>query len=260
MTDERRTWDAEAYRRISRPQQQWGEAILSQIALTGDETAIDAGCGTGTLTRRLAEALPRGRVIALDVSPAMLAVARRELADLAPRVDVREADLSRLTIDGEADLIFSAATFHWVLDQDALYRNLYRALKPGGRLHAQCGGTGNLQRLLTRASVLIESRWAGAVSGWRYPVYFAGVDETLARLEAAGFADGQVTLVEAATPFDGADAFREFVEKVVIAPVLQRLPSDAARRALLDHLVTLAADDPMPYTLDYVRLNIQATR
>jgi trans-aconitate 2-methyltransferase len=258
--EERRTWDAETYRRIAAPQQRWGSAILAGIDLRGDETVIDAGCGAGNLTRLIAEAVPRGRVIALDVSPAMLEVARRELADLGPRVEILQADLGDLALDQEADLIFSGATFHWVLDQDALYTNLFRALRPGGRLHAQCGGTGNLARISASAEALVRERWPAAVEGWSYPAYFPGVDETRARMEKAGFEEIDVGLSEAPTTFDGGEAFREFIQTVILTPLLGRLPSDGARQEALDTLTAEAGRGSDPYTLDYVRLNVRAAR
>lgn len=260
MNEQRRTWDPEAYRRLSAPQQQWGLALLSGLTLRGDETVVDAGCGTGALTRLLAEAVPRGRVIALDVSPSMLDAARRELADLAPRVEVRAADLASLNLEREADLIFSAATLHWVLEQDVLYHNLFRALVPGGALRAQCGGRGNLERILVRTEAVIRRRWPTTLTGWSYPAHFAGTDETANRLFAAGFEHIDVALVDAPTAFNDATVFREFVGKVVLTPMLARLPIHAAREEVLDEVVALAESDPHPLTLDYVRLNVSARR
>ncbi len=55
------------------------------------------------------------------------------------RVPVVRADAARLPFAEAFDVIFSTATFHWVLDHDALFASLFNALKAGGRLHAQCG-------------------------------------------------------------------------------------------------------------------------
>ena len=59
-------WDARTYDRVSGPQVAWGRAVIDRIPLRGDETALDAGCGTGRVTRLLAERLPRGRVIGVE--------------------------------------------------------------------------------------------------------------------------------------------------------------------------------------------------
>jgi trans-aconitate 2-methyltransferase len=63
-------WDAESYDRLADPQEEWGREVLARLSLEGDEAVLDAGCGSGRLTRVLAERLPRGRVIGVDSSPA----------------------------------------------------------------------------------------------------------------------------------------------------------------------------------------------
>ena len=153
-------WDASAYERVSGPQLGWGRTVLDRIPLRGDEAALDAGCGTGRVTRLLAERLPEGRVIGVDGSQAMVAEARERLADLAPRVTVRQGDLLELELDEPVDLIVSTATFHWILDHDTLFRRLNAALRPGGRLVAQCGGAGNVAATL---AVVEEVGARGAV-------------------------------------------------------------------------------------------------
>jgi trans-aconitate 2-methyltransferase len=63
-----REWDAVAYDRLGSPMTRWGETVVGWLDLNGDERVLDAGCGTGRVTERLLERLPRGRVIALDGS------------------------------------------------------------------------------------------------------------------------------------------------------------------------------------------------
>jgi len=60
-------WNASLYHQISAPQVSWGKKVLARISLLGHERVLDAGCGTGRLTRDLLEALPNGQVVALDV-------------------------------------------------------------------------------------------------------------------------------------------------------------------------------------------------
>ncbi len=147
-----RDWDASAYERLSAPIEAMGRDVLSRLELDGGETVLDAGCGTGRVTAALVERLPRGRVIAVDGSPAMVAEARRRLPDA---VEVREADLLELELPEAVDAIVSTATFHWIADHDRLFARLRDALVPGGRLVAQCGGAGNVD------AVKPASSWPG---------------------------------------------------------------------------------------------------
>jgi len=247
-------WKAEVYHRVSEPQRLWGEKVLSSLVLRGDETVMDAGCGTGRLTALLLARLPRGRVIGVDASAAMLEVARRELGD---RVTFVRADLGRDPLPENVDVVFSTATFHWVHDHDALFRNLARALVPGGRLHAQCGGAGNLDRshALTM-EVTRRPEYASYFVAMPSPWNFADVATTRARLSAAGFTDLDVSLEDAPTPFATRETYAEFVGAVVLRPFLACLPPAIHERFIAD--VTTAAEPSL--LLDYVRLNLRAAR
>jgi len=195
--------------------------------------------------------------VALDRSRAMTIRARGHL----PRdVGVVCADLLALPFEGAFDVVFSTATFHWVLDPAALYAGLARVLRPGGRLHAQCGGGANVARLHGHAARHMRApRFAAHFAGWADPWLFLGAGEARAHLEAAGFVDVDAGLEDQPTPFASREAFREFVGQIVLADYLARLPL-AERDAFLDAVCDDAARDDPPFTLDYVRLNLSARR
>jgi trans-aconitate 2-methyltransferase len=246
---------------VSGPQTGWGEKVLARLELAGDECAVDAGCGSGRLTGRLAERLPRGRVIAIDQSWNMLLTAR---ANLRPRhgrrIRFAQVSLPALPFSGCVDVVFSTATFHWVADHPALFSNIFRALVPGGRLHAQCGGGPNLRDAHALAEeVMAEERFAPYFVGWSGVWQFASDADTHARLTDAGFADVATSLEPAPTSFATETDYREFVTTVIYHPHLARLP-EALRASFIDAISRRAAGQPAPFTLDYWRLNLQATR
>jgi trans-aconitate 2-methyltransferase len=255
-------WDAATYHRVSAPQVSWGSKVLGRLALVGDETVVDAGCGTGRLTADLLERLPRGRVIAVDRSTNMLAEAAAYLVPrYGDRVSFVQADVQDLELPEPVGAIFSTATFHWVLDHPRLFGVLFACLKPGGRLVAQCGGGPNIARLRRRAESLLESPdFLAKAVGWTNPWEFATPDETARRLAAAGFTAIETSLEPAPTTFSDAPAFSEFVESVVLRAHLDALPDEADRRAFMAQVTALAANDDPPFTLDYWRLNLAATR
>src|SRR5215218_4711092 len=113
-------WNATSYDKVADPQARWGAEVLARLPLEGDETVLDAGCGTGRVTELLLARLPRGRVVALDASAAMLEQARGRLARFGDQVTFVEADLEQpLPVAEPVDAVLSTATFHWVLDHDA---------------------------------------------------------------------------------------------------------------------------------------------
>jgi trans-aconitate methyltransferase len=254
MTD----WNASTYHQVSEPQFEWGRVVLDRLVLAGDEHVVDVGCGTGRLTRVLAARLPRGRTVAVDRSATMLSQAVRHLESAG--VPVVRASADALPFKNAFDVIFSTATFHWVLDQDALFASLYTALVDGGRLHAQCGGGPNLARLRQRGAALLASApYREHFEGWREPWYYSGAEPTARRLEAAGFVDIEASLEPAPITFKTPEEYRVFVETVCLQPYLQRLPADRGR-AFTAELVALAEADQPPLTLDYWRLNLRARK
>ena len=241
-----REWNAAAYERLSAPQTRWGEEVVDRLQLTGNERVLDAGCGTGRVTALLLDRLPDGRVIGLDGSLAMIHRARERFA-ADPRVELIVADLTEpLPIDPPVDAILSTATFHWIGDHEALFRNLAAALRPGGQLVAQCGGAGNAASLDAAIADLGYS-FGGTKT-------FATAEETKARLERAGFTDVRTWLHDEPTPIPAAD-FEAFLDTVCLGGLTEQM-SDDQRRWLVREV---AERMPAP-AIDYVRLNIRARR
>ena len=245
-----RNWDGRTYDRISGPMQALGQAVLDRLALTGDETVLDAGCGSGRITETLIERLPRGRIIAIDMSESMVAAARERLG---PDADIRRADLLELELDEPVDAILSTATFHWIADHELVFRRLRGALRPGGQLSAQCGGEGNITELRGRAAAVIEREpYAEHFSDWRAPWNYANAADTEARLRAAGFATAECWLTDAPTEPEHP---REFLSTIVLGPHVQHLP-ERLREPFMDEVMAELGE---PVIVDYVRLNIDAT-
>jgi trans-aconitate 2-methyltransferase len=245
-----REWDAETYDAVSDPQFEWGTSVLERLELRGDEVALDAGAGSGRVSAELLKRLPRGRLIAVDGSEAMIAKARERLGDDATYL---VADLSELETAEPVDLIFSTATFHWIADHDRLFERLHAALAPGGRLVAQCGGEGNVtSHAAAIRTVAARPEFAPHFENLERMWNFAAPDVTEERLRGAGFTEARCWLqpwpVTPEQPY-------EFITTVTIGPHLARLPEEL-RRPFAEAILEVSEQ---PLTLDYVRLNIEAT-
>ena len=258
MTD----WNADAYHRVSNPQFEFGLPVLARLPLDGDELVLDIGCGTGRLTEKLLERLPRGRVIGIDASPAMLQVAEAYLKPrFQSRVHLVRGDASALPVRAAADAIFSTATFHWVLDHPRLFHSLYAALKPGGRLVAQCGGGPNVQRIHGRADALMrQPEFAPHFGRWQGPWQYADAATTADRLREAGFVEVRTSVEPAPVVQPDAEAFDTFITNVICRPYLAHLPDAPLRRAFTRRLTEQSAGDRPAFELDYWRLNMDARR
>lgn len=246
-------WDARTYDRLADPQEEWGREVLARLELDGDETVLDAGCGSGRVTRLLLERLPRGRVIGIDASPSMIEVAEEALGD-DQRVELRVGDLAELELDREVDAIFSNATFHWILDHQRLFDRLAAALRPGGVLEAQCGGQGNVAEWKRAIEATDgDERFAPYLRGMADTHNFASVDDTATRLVRAGFAVERVWLEHrTVTPPEP----REFVRSVGLVKHHALLPPELHEQFTDAVLGSM----PSPLVLEYVRLNISARK
>jgi trans-aconitate 2-methyltransferase len=226
-----------------------GLQVLARLRLQGNETVLDAGCGSGRVTQALIDRLPRGKAIAVDASASMAEAARERLGEQA---DVRVVDLLELELQAPVDAVLSTATFHWIADHERLFARLRAALRPGGQLVVQCGGEGNIDRLRGVAKeVLARAPYAEHFLGWQAPWNYAAPEVTEKRLRAAGFAEARCWLAPAPTE---PEYPREFLQTIVLGPHVQRLP-EPLREPFMDDAMAALGD---PVVVDYVRLNIDA--
>ena len=209
---------------------------------------LDAGCGSGRVTELLAGRLPRGQVVALDGSPAMIEAARERLAPFGDRVEFVVADLGRpLPLEAPVDAILSTATFHWVPDHDALFRTSRRC----------CGrAAGSSPSAAASATSPRSERVLAAIGdGWLGPAHFETPMATVRRLDASGFVDIECWLTDEPTRFEPGEPLETYLRTVVLGAHLERLPPDG--RAAFVHEVAARLPEPV---IDYVRLNIVARR
>lgn len=253
-----REWDAGEYDRISGPMEAMALPVLDRLTLRGDETVLDAGCGSGRVTRHLVERLPHGRVIALDAAAGMIEQARSNLGDRADFVvaNLLDLDLEVLSRATPIDAVFSTATFHHVPDHDRLFLRLAAVLAPGGQLVAQCGGEGNIAGVLAAAAaVATDERFAEGLAGIDRQTRYETPEATEQRLLAAGFTDVRCWLApNPAVPEDPV----AYLETIVLGGHAQRLGPGLGRQFIEAVVERLSADAPA--TIDYMRLNIDARR
>ena len=163
-------WDASRYHRVSEPQFDWGQRVIARLKPVAGERILDLGCGTARLTQEIqrASAGAPAAVIGLDRSGSMLAVARASIpqAETEAPVLLVHADGAALPFRSAFDAVFSAATLHWIADHQAVFGSVAVALDAGGRFVAQCGGRGNLQRMLEHTSQLEASGTYREVLPW----------------------------------------------------------------------------------------------
>lgn len=262
MTSEPRTgWNAAVYDRINAPHLRWSAEIIEALALRGDEIVLDAGCGSGSVTRLLLEKLPRGHVYALDASAEMIAQFSESMRENGiSNVTPIHASLTDFKLPRPVDVVFSNSVFHWIHDDAALFGSLFRATKPGGRLHAQFGADGALRKLHAAADRVREARFADVLSvpaDWKK---YRTAEETRVAVESAGWQNVRAEPLEQPFTIADPDAAAEFMATIVLRDYVSGLPDEAQRPFCREVVEQWERDNDGAFTIDYVRIELRATR
>ncbi|WP_439817478.1 class I SAM-dependent methyltransferase [Zavarzinia sp. CC-PAN008] len=250
--DQRAYWNGEAGQKWVASQQdldQMLHALTVQALAAADprpgETVIDLGCGCGTTTLALADAVgPGGRVHGLDVSQPMLALAQKRRC-MRDGVDFSLADIEAGVPEAKADLAFSRFGVMFFTDPTRAFRNIRAALKPGGRL-----------RLLVWRPFK-QNDWAFApfIAAVPHltaptppgpedpgPFSFADPDRVRRILGGAGFADVTLDPVEAVVDLGLGRGLEQAMHMVTEIGPLSRLLADAGPAAREAALAAVRAD------------------
>lgn len=255
-------WDAGEYDAVARVQERWGRELIARIEWSGEESVLDAGCGSGQLLPYLAEKIPHGRLTCLDRDGGMIEAARQRIRalKLAIPADAVLGDIAALEMTplrpASFDVVFSNAALHWVPDKLRAFAGFSRLLKPGGRVVAQYGGEKNIQRI--RAALYRVLRDLGAAAAqerWS----FQSVEQTKEQLKTCGFRDVRVWENEAPATFPDRAAFARFCTAVILRSYQSQLPPPQWE-ALQARFPDVARELLGGWRVDYVRQNLEARR
>ena len=201
--EDRSGWDPDDYDDDHAFVYEYGADLLDLLDPAPGERVLDLGCGTGHLTRKVADA--GAAVVGIDSSSEMVGRARQEY----PGLDFLCADARALPFSTAFDAVLSNAVLHWIDDgdQDAAIGSIHEALRPGGRLVAELGGAGNVGAITEATLAELRERGHGATHPW----YFPDLGEYAARLEAGGFEVTYARLFDRATELDGEEGLRNWL-------------------------------------------------
>jgi trans-aconitate 2-methyltransferase len=258
--NENYSWDARTYDKVSsNVQVQWGCKLLEKRRWIGNEIVMDAGAGSGNLTKILADKVPQGQIYAVDADPCMVQQAKSNLSSCR-NVQVIHSSMINVDLPIEVDVIFSNAALHWILDQERVYSQFWKLLKPNGELLIEYGAHGNIERPLSVIFKIIRSdQFKEHFADWKQSWYFPKPDETERLLQNARYRDIQVNLSKLTTTFSDREGFAIFVKTVIMKPFLGYLP-DAKKGQFLDAFLNEIERSGLTWSLDYMRLGVFARK
>ncbi len=147
-------WNASLYDKKHDFVSEYGKGLLEFIPVNNEQTILDLGCGTGTLTTQLADLC--SKVVGVDSSQNMIDKAKKQFGN----IEFLVCDALTLPFEKEFDVVFSNAVFHWINDHNTLLKNIHKALKPQGGLVCEFGAKGNI--------ATIENAFAKSCKGLGY--------------------------------------------------------------------------------------------
>lgn len=286
------SWDARTYDQISRlVQYKWGQQVIKWRKWCGNEIVMDAGCGSGLLTKQLAKKVPRGKVYAVDIDSNMIKQAKNNL-QFFDNVEIIQSSFTDIKLPRKMDIIFSNSALHWIQDHRKAFQNFWEMLKSmntsditnvnvssngnntgrSGQLLIQCGGYGNLQQIITILEQIIQlDQFKEYFIDWKQPWYFAKAEDTHKLLKEIGYENTAIYYSDDCVTLPNRRIYSKFVKTVVMKSYLDHLSShnddydtdklkELFLELFLDEVEKYRSKLNKPWFLDFVRLNVIAHR
>jgi trans-aconitate 2-methyltransferase len=250
------SWDPETYDRVSAGQRSFTGEPIRALDLTGVKRVIDLGCGTGWLAAELAARLPDAEVIGLDVSPAMIAYARKQWAR-QKNCRFVVADARRFRVKEPVDLIVSTAALHWIREQDRVLRNCALTVKDGGMIISDLAGSQNaraLRRSLT--SIMLSTKWKRYFAGFDDPFNFPTVERIAGSMVSSGIQVSSICVYRTFLNFEATEDLSAWI-KAVWLPFVYAVPI-ALRGVFADEIAHSYQDSTVE--MERIRISARVTR
>lgn len=261
MNNNRHSWDARTYGKVSsNVQLEWGRKLIEKRRWIGNEIIMDAGAGSGNLTRILVDKVPSGQVYAVDADYNMVQQAKSNLSRWR-YVQVIHSSMDNVNLPTKVDVIFSNSALHWILDQEGVFSHFWQLLKPNGELLIECGGHRNIEMALSIIFKIMQSeQFREHFADWKQSWYFPEQDETEKLLQKARFKDIQVNLSKLTTTFSDRESFANFVKTVIMKAFLGYLPDAKNKDQFVDAFLNEFKRSGGGWSLDFMRLSISARK
>jgi trans-aconitate 2-methyltransferase len=211
-------WDPNQYHKFQAQRSAPFYDLLALVDVRPNLKVVDLGCGTGELTRQLADALPHSDMTGLDSSPQML---EKAASFSSPNLRFDQGDQSQLT--GEWDLIFSNAALQWSENHAELIPHLYRHLKPGGQIAVQVPSNHNhISHQIIRETAG-EEPFKSILQGFQRYAPVLSIDQYAQLLFDCGAEDVVVFERVYAHVLGDSDAVVEWISGTACVPYFERL-------------------------------------
>ena len=211
-------WDPNLYHKFQAERSAPFFDLLALVEIRPHLKVVDLGCGTGELTRHLADCLPGSEVTGFDSSVQMLAKAAQYAS---PRLRFEQGDQAQLT--GEWDLIFSNAALQWSENHEELIPRLYERLLPGGQIAVQVPSNHNHISHQIYRETASEEPFKTVLKGFQRYAPVLSIDEYARLFFDCGAEDINVFEKVYAHVLEDTDTVIEWISGTALVPYFERL-------------------------------------
>ena len=254
-------FDGEKYKKASKHQKEWGNKLISEMSLNGDEAILDLGCGDGVLTEQLAELVPAGQVIGIDASAGMIETAKKyEKANLTfICMDINDIDYSN-----RFEVIFSNAALHWVKNHEKLLASSFNALRPEGILIWNFAGDGNCANFFsTVKTVMNEQLYKEYFLDFQWPWFMPAKAEYEKLMANTGFGKIKIEYENADRDFLNCAEMIKWIDQPSLVPFMSHLPNEKKagfRNAVIEMMLDKTKQTDGSCFETFRRINIKAIK
>ena len=219
MTNTVFEFDGNKYKQASTHQKEWGNKIIAEFKLTGDERILDLGCGEGILTRQLSQLVPKGFVLGIDSSKGMIETAKEQESS---NVSFRLLSINDIDFKNEFDLIFSNATLHWIIDHRNLLNRTYKALRKQGIIRFNFAGDGNCSTFFSVIKQVMEhTEYKNFFRAFEWPWYMPTLMDYKLLVDSCDFIETKVWGENADRYFQTKDEMIKWIDQPSIVPFIK---------------------------------------
>lgn len=254
-------FDGEKYKQASRHQKEWGNQLISDLNLNGNEEILDLGCGDGALTAQLSLLVPNGRVLGIDASVGMIETAKKHKRD---NLEFMCMDINNINFANEFDIIFSNATLHWIKNHDNLLKGCFNALKNSGVIRWNFAGDGNCSNFYEVVkAVMAEDNYKQYFVNFDWPWFMPTKAEYEVILSKTGFSKAQIKFENADRYFADCGEMIKWIDQPSIVPFIKVLPDEIKntfRNSVVDKMIKATRQPDRRCFETFRRIDIKAVK
>ena len=250
-------FDGKKYQKASAHQKEWGNKLISELNLKGDEKILDLGCGDGALTQILSNLVPNGFIIGVDASKGMIEVAKEKESN---NLKFLLMDIENLEINEKFDIIFSNAALHWVKNHQKLYEKLSIILNKNGTIRFNFAADGNCSNFFNIIKQNIqEKEYQNYFKDFNWPWFMPTLDEYKNITDNFQFSSIKIWGENADRYFSDKEALIGWIEQPSIVPFLEYLPDDKKEpftNEVIEKMLKATIQDDGRYFETFRRINV----